>query len=317
MQSKSDQVSKKTQLQNNRLFRLVQDYFDPLSKDTGRLNRVNKEFNGFFNNYYQTARLMKSIASGNQQLMTNMISNHPELLTQKVSMLVGNMSLKKVSPFEFILWTMDVRYMGAAILNAIHASPDGDAIRNTLLLQYSDRLSRPGISYRKNNTPYTEQYFDYAAYANALQSYIDNYDARTEEECMAAWLRIGIMQRDLPTYIRQHYCDSEVPFTPEASFQSPEFNRNLRVLNLENNEFEEWTDELEDLGTTFAISYHTMGETPCAAKLSYCPTAEMVQRDLDAFKKLIKTRLNDENLLIQLLKTPGCKLVSDSNPKCI
>jgi hypothetical protein len=313
MQSKSDQVSKKPLLQNSRLFRMVQDYFEPTSNDIGRLNRVNKGFNAFFNTYYQTAQLMKYIAAGNQQLMVNMISNHPELLTQRVSMLIGNMKLVKVSPFDLILWTMDVRYMGEAILNAIHASQEGEAIRTTLLLQYGDRLSRPGISYRRNNHPYTEPHFNYSAYANALQSYIDTYDSRNTEECMAAWLNIGIMQRDLPVHIRQHYCDSEVPFTSDASFQKPQFNRSLRILDLDNCEFEEWTDELEGLGTKFAISYHTLGETPCAAKLSYCPTAEMVQRDLDAFNKLIKTRLDDETHLIQELRIPVSKLANPSN----
>ncbi len=87
--------------------------------------------------------------------------------------------------------------------------------------------------------------FDLEPLIQALQSYVNNYDAlvaahnrldyaarnRATMELNSAWIQVGKAQRDVPAHVAQEYCRPDRAFYPCPPFNEPELPRILTFHN--------------------------------------------------------------------------------------
>ena len=70
---------------------------------------------------------------------------------------------------------------------------------------------------------------------SALQRYVDGYDnwARTQnwDAMKAAWMEVGLAQRDIPVHVLNEYCHPDRSFNPRPEFNEERLPRNIRFYN--------------------------------------------------------------------------------------
>ncbi len=87
-----------------------------------------------------------------------------------------------------------------------------------------DKIENTGLSYQQHGDEHQSAHFDLIPLKTALQEYLNGngQDAwfadifRDERE--AAWMKVGMAQRDVPAHIAQEYCRTDRPFDPIPSF---------------------------------------------------------------------------------------------------
>jgi hypothetical protein len=80
-----------------------------------------------------------------------------------------------------------------------------------------------GLSYQQNGALHRSPHFDFTPLIEAYQRYLDGFGAWFAASHWraidAAWLAVGLAQRDVPVHVAQEYCRPDRSFYP-----CPEFN---------------------------------------------------------------------------------------------
>jgi len=138
--------------------------------------------------------------------------------------------------------------------------------------------------------------FDFKSLITALNTYVTNYDSWDDHQRVAAWLDVGMAQREVPVHIANEYCRSDRSFHP-----CPEFNELTlpRVLTFDNwvTNVKSWfplTSSSSGLGLDFAIS----GVRPRGAAVPLAagplrPVWRWASIDLAAVSRLVEVRAAD------------------------
>lgn len=81
--------------------------------------------------------LLEYVVQGKQQQAQDILNICPELLTQRSDVMdYSGRTFHHVSPWEYMLWAVDTRYMGKMMLACIPPGKAGDKIREACLEQY-------------------------------------------------------------------------------------------------------------------------------------------------------------------------------------
>ena len=92
-----------------------------------------------------------------------------------------------------------------------------------------------GLVYSQRGTEHRSAHFDFTPLVDALQRYVDDYDnwARTNDfdSIKAAWMKVGIAQRDMPVHVVNEYCRLDRSFYPRPEFNEGALPRSLRFYN--------------------------------------------------------------------------------------
>ncbi len=284
--------------------------FAPFFKDNSPELRntalVNKNFNGFFQSRYQVGLLLGYVASGNQYMAEKILSIYPELLLERGSVIdPSGRKFSNITAFELVLWTLDVRYMGQMMINCLPQDAEGEELRKQLLTQYAEFEEKGGVTYEYKGQSYTEKHFDFEPIIDALQTYCKNIGAWTSEQFKNYWCTvIGMIQRDLPAHVRQHYCNIEEPFYPLPQFDKQEFSRILNIQNCVTDEEQVWDEEMDNkLGIDYAIEGGRNWEW--SQEDAACRRhAVHANHDLAALTCLRGVRMQDYVLLKEQLECP-------------
>jgi hypothetical protein len=235
-----------------------------------------------------------------------MLGTYPELLLERGTAIdPSGRKFTNISAFELVLWTLDVRYMGQMIMNCLPQNEEGEKIRKQLLEQYVQFEKIGGVTYEYQGQTYTEKHFDFEPLLNALKTYGGKLAQWTFEQCQNYWCTvIGMIQRDLPAHVRQHYCNTDEPFHPLPQFNHKEFSRTLHLENCVTDEEQIWNEEVDKkLGIDFAIEGARGGvlfQENAACRLR----AVHVNYDLAALTRLRTVRMQDYALLKKQLECP-------------
>lgn len=247
-------------------------------------------------------KLIEYIISGNQDKAKELLTLHPHLASQRHTFTDwSGRTFKNCSLFQFILWGLDVRYMGNMVLDCLPENEEGEAIRIKLMEQ-AQELETQGLTYTFKHKTYREKHFSFEPIKSSLNTYVENHATWTRAERVHHCHKvIGKEQAMLPTHVRQHYCDPKVPFYPTPKFTQEKFTRSLNFYNVLRKKFEVWDNKLEGLGTQFSMS--RWSHTECNAG---CDVLRRVyETDLMALSTLEKVRTEtDLPLLMERLKTP-------------
>ena len=96
-----------------------------------------------------------------------------------------------------------------------------------------------GLGYSQGGLEHRSAHFDLTPLKNALQQYVDSYDNWERENNLdamrAAWMEVGILQRDLPVHVVNEYCHPDRSFFPRPEFNEEALPRSLIFYNYNTN----------------------------------------------------------------------------------
>ena len=118
-----------------------------------------------------------------------------------------------------------------------------------------------GLGYSQGGLEHRSAHFDLTPLKNALQQYVDSYDNWEREYNMhkmrAAWIEVGILQRDLPVHVVNEYCHPDRSFSPIPEFNEEALPRSLIFYNYNTNSeqalFPLVVSDTAGLGIDFAL----------------------------------------------------------------
>lgn len=127
------------------------------------------------------------------------------------------------SAYEYAYWAKDThmcrmleRYMDDATKELMLA-------RINEIERIDETTGKPiGLKYQQNGAEHRSAHFDLTPLITALQEYVNGYDewftARNWAAMKAAWMKVGMAQRDVPAHVAQEYCRPDRSFFPLPSF---------------------------------------------------------------------------------------------------
>ena len=93
-----------------------------------------------------------------------------------------------------------------------------------------------GLSYQQRGHEHRSAHFDLTLLISALQRFVDgfnNWERTYNWDAMrAAWMEIGILQRDMPVHVVNEYCRPDRSFNPRPEFNEGTMPRSVRFYNL-------------------------------------------------------------------------------------
>ena len=92
-----------------------------------------------------------------------------------------------------------------------------------------------GLVYSQGGLEHRCAHFNLTPLISALQRYVDGYNAWNAasnwDAMKAAWMKIGILQRDLPVHVVNEYCRPDRSFDPRPEFNEETLPRGVRFYN--------------------------------------------------------------------------------------
>ena len=94
-----------------------------------------------------------------------------------------------------------------------------DANTATIMHQRCLDIDKNGLTYEQRGVVIEHsRHFDLTPLKSALQDYVDGYDnwERTSnwDAMKAAWMQVGLAQRDVPVHVINEYCRPDRSFVP-------------------------------------------------------------------------------------------------------
>lgn len=152
--------------------------------------------------------------------------------------------------FEYAYWAKDTHMCRMLIQHM-------DNETKNEMKKRCDAMEKDGLNYTQKGEVKNSKHFEFKPLIDALKDYVNGFATRTWDERDAAWLKVGIPQRDLPAHVAQEYCRPDRSFDPCPSFNEPSLPRVLTFYNWETELEEAWfplpLGENSGLGVDFAL----------------------------------------------------------------
>ena len=163
-----------------------------------------------------------------------------------------------------------------------------------------------GLVYSQAGQEHRSAHFGFTPLKEAYQRYLAGYDAWSAAEnwgaMKAAWIEVGIAQRDMPVHVGNDYCHPDRSFSPRPEFNEEALSRSLIFYNYNTNReqavFPLDVSDTTGLGIDFALC-RAAGEAETRGGRASCDAPRV---DLAAVCRLDEVRTVDltqwrENLL--------------------
>ena len=108
-----------------------------------------------------------------------------------------------------------------------------------------------GLVYSQRGTEHRSAHFDLTQLVDALQRYVD------QDGAAAAWMEVGILQREMPAHVANEYCRPDRALYPRPKFNEGALPRSLRFNNYDTKNdqslFPLVISDISGLGINFAL----------------------------------------------------------------
>lgn len=242
-------------------------------------------------------KLLVCVAWGKQDEVEKLLKTSPELMLEKTTFTdCSGRIFSNISPFEFVLWALDTRYMVNMMLNCFPKDENGSHLAEQLEEQYNNH-KKYGVTYTLKGQTINEKHFDFLVLINALQVYADNCDNWDLPQRQTHWCTVvGKAQCYVPAHVMQHYCDPRLDLYPLPKFEAKHFYRTLKFFNYVCQAEVNWSPlDLSSgcvLGEDFGISHGWDGGRSVRGGRN--PESRYaVMGDLAAIKALYEARTSD------------------------
>jgi hypothetical protein len=127
------------------------------------------------------------------------------------------------SAYEYAYWAKD-KHMCRMLEHHM------DENTKAVLLKRCEAIEKDGLTYKQNGIEVKEsKHFDLTPLKTVMKSYIDGYDnwysTSNWKDMEAAFLKIGMAQRDLPAHVVNEYCRKDRSFDPMPTFNEDKLPR--------------------------------------------------------------------------------------------
>ena len=201
----------------------------------------------------QVPKFLLHVARGEQDEAEKLLEQNPdaEFLLQSGEFTDYSGRTFNCTAFEYAYWAKDT-HMCRMLTK--HMDEDTKA----KMLQRCEAIEAVGLTYTQRGIEVkNSKHFEFKPLIDALKDYVDGFEKRNWNERDAAWLRVGIAQRDLPAHVAHEYCRPDRSFDPRPEFNEPSLHRVLTFHNFNTNRDERWfplaAAENSGLGFDFAL----------------------------------------------------------------
>lgn len=224
---------------------------DQTQKALTQFALVNKQFYKSSQADRLLLKLFQCIEERNKEKVAILLKMRPELTAVKCVYTDGiGRVFSEISPFQFALWSLDIRSMCKTMLDCLPQNQYGDELRQKLLEQAES--AKKGLPYVFNGRNHLgESHFNLSPLLNSLQTYLAINDSHFQELAEHWCTVVGKEQLILPVVIRQFICGYR------ENGRSLTFWEGLPDSEEEDEEEQprrlQWNNKLEGLGSLFAI----------------------------------------------------------------
>ena len=208
------------------------------------LARTSKRSDGLFSQHIHTAKLLMLVVHGEQEPAAHMLAGKAALLLERADVTdYSGRTFKHITAYEYAYWAKDTHM--CRMLEA-HM----DAKTKEAMLEKVTAIDTVGLTYEQGGRVVKHsKHFDLmldpsveggqpikGPLLQALQDYVTGYDAwdaaNNYDAMRAAWMVVGLAQRDLPVHVINEYCRPDRSFHPLPAFNEDQLPRILTYYNI-------------------------------------------------------------------------------------
>jgi len=264
---------------------------------------------------FQLRTFLNYVAKGRQDEAEMLLAGKPEtqtLLTTTGSFTDYSGRTFNCTAYEYAYWAKDTH-----MRRMLEAQMDEGTKAN--MLERVEAIDRDGLTYEQHGVVVTSPgCFKFDALKTALQRYVNGYDTWLTDSnwsaMQAAWIQVGLAQRDLPVHVINEYCRLDRSFDPLPTFKEDNLPRVLTYsdFNTDKNEalFPLIVSDSSGLGVDFALLGHfssagVMGLPARMTREAGGPSGRASRlRDLAAVSHLDEIRTNELKQSLEILGKP-------------
>jgi hypothetical protein len=199
-------------------------------KDKSALASSSAEYKQLLSTELMTAKLLMLVAQGAQKRAQEILEQQGNLslLCSDVTDYSGR-KFKSITAYEYAYWAKDTH-----MCRMLERHMDENT--KAAMLEKVRAIDTVGLSYEQGGQVVEQsKHFDMTPLKTALQNYVNGYDAwdaaHNYDAMKAAWMRVGLAQRDLPVHVINEYCRPDRSFLPLPAFNEHNLPRILTYYN--------------------------------------------------------------------------------------
>jgi len=277
------------------------------SSELAPLSRVNKYMNTLFKNDIKFSRFPQLVSYGKQDEIEKLFGQLKKQDIQEFLCTPGTATdysdrTFNCTPYEYAYWAKDTLMCRMLELNM-------DEDTKAQMLKRCKAIEKDGLEYIQNGKKCRTKHVDLTPLTTAMKDFVDNYDHWKNNEMWdameAAWMKVGLAQRNVPAHVIHEYCRSDRSFDPLPSFNEGKLTRRSLVYNSKTNKQESVFPLVitgtSGLGLDFAL---IRSPTPEWGAVATCtpPFGEDLLIDLLAVSRLDEIRTVDLKQSLDNLK---------------
>ncbi len=178
---------------------------------------------------YQRHTFLHQVAKGKQDNAKGLLAtNHVNMQTLLTS--IGTFTdysgrTFTCTAYEYANWAKDTH-----MCRMLEGEMDTET--KAVMLNRIDEIRLNGLTYTQHNNTITgSTHFNLDLLKTAYGEYIEAYDTYNNNAVVAAWMKVGLAQRDLPVHYLNEYFRQDRTFLPLPSFNEPKLPRGLTFYN--------------------------------------------------------------------------------------
>ena len=211
---------------------LATEVFSLLSiKEKAALARTSPRSYGLFKQHLHAAKLLMLVVHGEQEPAVHMLAGKAALLLERADVTdYSGRTFKHITAYEYAYWAKDTH-----MCRMLEAHMDEKT--KAAMLEKVTEIDTVGLTYEQGGRVVKHsKHFDMTPLKTALQDYVTGYDAwdaaNNYDAMRAAWMVVGLAQRDLPVHVINEYCRPDRSFHPLPAFNEDQLPRILTYYNL-------------------------------------------------------------------------------------
>ena len=213
---------------------------------------VNTDLKGTIERVKAIQKFLQHVAYGQQTGAEAMLRADRSLLAESGEFTDYSGRRFICSAYEYAYWAKDTHMCRMLAQVDEEGKSHLDEEMKAILRERIDRMEAmdpetgqaKGLTYWQNEAKHRSAHFDLTPLITALQEYVSGfaawYEAKNWTAREAAWLRVGLAQREVPAHVAQEYCRLDRSFDPTPGFTEATLPRGLFFYNLCTHRDEYW-----------------------------------------------------------------------------
>lgn len=135
--------------------------------------------------------------------------------------------------YEYAYWAKDTH-----MCRMLEQQMDADT--KTSMLKRCEAIEKDGLTYKQHGEIKNSKHFKFKPLKTALTHYVQGYNSWSNTgdytAMKAAWMAVGLAQRDVPVHVINEYCRPDRSFDPRPEFDEPTLPRVLTYYDYRSGE---------------------------------------------------------------------------------